>query len=56
MAPPKHAVPPMADYTIKMMLLEALSCYHNGNSFGLRWLEQQMFIFHARLRELEKRG
>ncbi len=56
MPAPVNIVPPMADYVIKLMLLEAVICFRQGNPFGLRWLEQQMFIFHARLQELERRG
>jgi len=47
--------PPMVDYTIKMMLLEAVKCYKDGDYTGLKWVEEQMFIFSARLKELERR-
>ena len=48
--------PPMEDYTLKLMLLEAVKCYKDGDISGLRWIEKQLFIFNTRLRELEKRG
>lgn len=47
--------PPMVDYTVKLMMLEAVKCYSEANYFGLKWLEQQIFIFDARLRKLNKR-
>jgi hypothetical protein len=47
--------PPLTDYVIKLMLLEAILCYQNADPFGLRWLERQMFIFHARIQELNRR-
>jgi len=47
--------PPMVDYTIKMMLLEAVKCYHDGDYHALKWVEKQLFIFNSRLKELEKR-
>lgn len=49
-------LPPMQDYAHKMMLLEAIRCYTSGDYFGLHWLEQQMFAFVTRMRELDKRG
>lgn len=47
--------PPMVDYTIKMMLLEAVKCYKDGDHFGLKWVEKEMFAFNTRLKELERR-
>ncbi len=47
--------PPMVDYTIKMMLLEAVKCYKDGDYFGLKWVEKEMFAFNTRLKELERR-
>jgi len=52
----QNKLPPMQDYTHKMMLLEAVRCYASGNYPALRWLEKQMFEFVARIKELEKRG
>lgn len=48
-------LPPMLDYTHKMMLLEAIRCYTAGDYFGLRWVEKEMFAFVARIKELEGR-
>ena len=50
-----HKSPPMVNYTVKLMLLEAVKCYKDGDYFGLKWIELQMFDFSARLKELEKR-
>jgi hypothetical protein len=53
MEPPKPN-PPMVDYVVKLMLLEAVNCYQVGNTFGLQWLERQMFRMKVRLEELRK--
>jgi hypothetical protein len=50
-----HKSPPMVNYTVKMMLLEAVRCYKDGDYIGLKWVELQMFAFSARLKELENR-
>ena len=50
------SVPPMIDYTVKMMLLEAVKCYTSGDELGLRWLESQMFEFNKKVKELNRRG
>jgi hypothetical protein len=50
-----HNSPPMVNYTVKMMLLEAVRCYKDGDYHGLKWVELQMFVFSTRLKELEKR-
>lgn len=47
---------PVQDYVHKMMLLEAIRCYTSGDPEGLQWLEQQMFVFISRIKELEKLG
>lgn len=47
--------PPMVDYTVKLMLLEAVRCYQTGNPIALQWLERKMFEFSSRIQELNKR-
>jgi hypothetical protein len=48
--------PPMADYVFKMMLLEAIKLYKEGNGDAIHWLEGMMFKMVSRWEELEKRG
>ena len=47
--------PPMEDYMVKMMLLEAVKCHKEGDEYELEWIRKQMFKFNIRLRELAKR-
>ena len=49
-------VPPMTDYVVKMMLLEGIKCYKNGEYFGLCWIQQRLTNLGHRLKELESRG
>ncbi len=49
-------VPPMQNYMVKMMLLEAIRCYNEQDFLALKWVEKRMFEYHARIRELENRG
>ncbi len=47
---------PMVDYVVKMMLLEGIKCYKNGEYFGLCWIQQRLTNLGHRLEELENRG
>ena len=47
--------PPMATYTFKLMLMEAIKCYYEDNKDAIRWLEKQMFNMVTRWEELNKR-
>ncbi len=47
--------PPMADYAFKLMLLEAIKCYHEQNQDAIYWLETQMFKMVTRWEELNRR-
>lgn len=53
MEPPN--ITPMQNYMVKMMLLEAIRCYNNQDFFGFKWVEKQMFKYHTRIKELERR-
>jgi len=46
---------PLADYTFKLMLLEAIKCYKDGNKPAIHWLETKMFEMIARWKELDDR-
>lgn len=47
---------PMADYTLKLMLLEAIKCYQEGNRSAIHWIETQMFSMITRWEKLNKGG
>lgn len=49
-------VPPLSDYAIKLMLLEAIKCYHEQNKDAIAWLETQMFKMVSRWEELNRDG
>ena len=48
--------PPMADYAFKLMLLEAIKLYKEGNQEAIHWIESIMFKMVTRWEELDKRG
>lgn len=48
--------PPLMDYVFKLMLLEAIKLYKEGDREAIRWLENVMFKMVTRLDELNKRG
>lgn len=35
-----NKIPPMEDYTTKLLLLEAVRCSSSGNAIGLEWIEK----------------
>ncbi len=47
--------PPMVDYTMKLMLLEAIKCRNDEDINGLVWIQRQLFTMANRYRELEQR-
>lgn len=49
-------IPPMQNYMVKMMLLEAIRCYKDRDLPALKWVEKRMFEYHIRIKELERRG
>jgi hypothetical protein len=46
--------PPLADYAFKLMLLEAIKCYQEGNKEAIYWIETIMFKMITRWKELDK--
>jgi hypothetical protein len=46
----------MANYVVKMMLLEGIHCYNTGNYHGLVWIQGQLKYLGERLEELKDRG
>lgn len=56
MIKPNDKVPPMVDYVIKMMLLEGIKCYKNGEYFALIWIQDRLTRLGKRLGELGNRG
>ncbi len=46
---------PLADYVFKLMLLEAVKCYQQGNKEAIYWIESMMFRMIVRWKELDKR-
>ena len=47
---------PLADYAFKLMLLEAIKCYKDGNQEAVHWIETVMFQMITRWKELDKSG
>lgn len=56
MTKPNDKAPPMVDYVVKMLLLEGIKCYKNGEHFGLLWIQGQLAYLGKRLQELGDRG
>lgn len=52
MAP--YEQPPLADYVVKLMLLEAIKCYKDEDGVALHWLEAQLFKITNRWAELDR--
>ncbi len=48
--------PPLADYAFKLMLLEAIKCYKDGNQEAVHWIETIMFKMITRWKELDRGG
>ncbi len=46
---------PLADYAFKLMLLEAIKCYQEGNKPAIHWIETTMFKMITRWKELDGR-
>ena len=44
-----NKVPPMLDYVVKLLLLEAIKCSQSGDDHGLAWVQDVLYELNLTL-------
>lgn len=47
--------PPMLDYVVKLLLLEALRCSQSGDTHGLAWVQDVLYELNLKLDDHPKK-